>query len=99
MPYRATITKSIRKVYRAYLKSWTSTSRLEAAPDIELPPLSEMEHTVKVEEDSLFEALFEMTTLMGDLARLRSDISELWTSYKAGGIELAAVSVTKKCGH
>jgi hypothetical protein len=62
------------------------------APDMTPSTPSETEYTVEVEEDSLFEALFTMTALMDDLARLRREISDLWTDYNSGKRDLAAVS-------
>ena len=75
------------------LEVYEPSAAFEAAPDVVLPPPSEMEYTAEVEENSLFEALFAMTTLMDDLSRLRIEIAELWTRYEAGGIDIAAASV------
>ena len=77
----------------AVLDVYEPSAAFEAAPDVVLPPSSEMEYTVEIEEDSLFEALFAMTTLMDDLSRLRSEIAELWTKYEAGKMDIAPVSI------
>ena len=75
------------------LDVYEPSAAFEAAPDVVLPPTSEMEYTVEVEEDSLFEALFAMTTLMDDLSRLRIEITDLWKKYEAGEMDIAAVSI------
>ena len=75
------------------LNVYEPSATFEAAPDVVLPPPSEMEYTVEVEDNSLFEALFAMTTLMDDLSRLRFEIAELWTRYEAGETDIVAVSV------
>ena len=77
----------------AVLDVYEPSAAFEAAPDVVLPPSSEMEYTVEVEEDSLFEALFAMTSLMDDLSRLRMEIAELWTKYEDGEMDIAAVSI------
>ena len=77
----------------AVLDVYEPSAAFEAAPDVVLPPSSEMEYTVEIEEDSLFEALFAMTTLMDDLSRLRMEVAELWTKYDTGGMDVAAVSI------
>lgn len=75
------------------LDVYEPSAAFEAAPDVVLPPSSEMEYTVEVEEDSLFEALFAMTTLMDDLSRMRTEVAELWKKYEFGEMDIAAVSI------
>lgn len=75
------------------LDVYEPSAAFEAAPDVVLPSRNEPEYTVEVEKNSLFEAIFAMTTLMDDLSRMRTEIAKLWTRYEAGGMDIAAVSV------
>lgn len=75
------------------LDVYEPSAAFEAAPDVVPTTRDKTEYTVEVEKNSLFEALFAMTTLMDDLSRLRAEIAELWTRYEAGEMDIAAVSV------
>jgi hypothetical protein len=44
-------------------------------------------------DNSLEEVFFALTTLFNDYERLREEIKSLWAEYKAGQLDLAAVSV------
>jgi hypothetical protein len=67
-----------------------------AAPNVAPPPQpSELEATVEVPDDDIFEAYFATTSLMGDLSRLRAEVKELWRRQHTGEIDLETVSVAK----
>lgn len=66
----------------------------ENAPAVTIPTPDVNNYTVdEGEDDSLFEAIFAMTTLMSDLSHLRREVADLWAEYEDGAIDLAAVSV------
>ncbi|GKT50537.1 uncharacterized protein ColSpa_10718 [Colletotrichum spaethianum] len=63
-----------------------------AAPDIDRPAQALAEYVAE-EDDSVTEALFIYTAFLKDLAQLQDEILELWSEYKKGSVDLAAVSV------
>ncbi|KAF6814326.1 hypothetical protein CMUS01_12666 [Colletotrichum musicola] len=63
-----------------------------AAPDVPPPSSASMEYEVE-EEDAEIESLFVFSTLLADLFQLRDEVRAMWTDYKAGTRDLAAVSV------
>ncbi|KAL9036100.1 MAG: hypothetical protein Q9180_004491, partial [Flavoplaca navasiana] len=85
-------TKALSNLFEV-LAVYEPSAEFQAAPDREDPPPIAPQYTVEVEDDSAFEALFAITTLMDDLSRLRREIAELWTQYEAGEMDIAAVSV------
>ncbi|KAL8980519.1 MAG: hypothetical protein Q9205_004414, partial [Flavoplaca limonia] len=85
-------TKGLSNLFEV-LAVYEPSAEFEAAPDVVHPPPIAPQYSVEVEDDSTFEALFAITTLMDDLSRLRREIAELWTKYEAGEMDIAAVSV------
>jgi hypothetical protein len=85
-------TSSVRNLFKV-LEVYEPSATFEAAPDVERPVPTETDYSVEEEEDSSFEVLFALTTLMGDLARLREEIAQLWSEYEAGKIDITAVSL------
>ena len=85
-------TKGLSNLFEV-LAVYEPSAEFEAAPDIVHPPSIAPQYSVEVEDDSTFEVLFAITTLMDDLSRLRREIAELWTKYEAGEMDIAAVSV------
>jgi hypothetical protein len=76
------------------LDVYEPTAEFLAAPDVAPPPKrSELEATVELPQDDIFEIYFATTALMDDLSRLRAEVAELWAKHHAGKIDLAAVSV------
>ena len=75
------------------LDVYEPSAAFEAAPDIAISPTSEVEYTVDEEENAELEGLFAITTLMGDLSRLRIEIGKLWAKYEAGDMDIAAASI------
>ncbi|KAF6821735.1 hypothetical protein CPLU01_12447 [Colletotrichum plurivorum] len=63
-----------------------------AAPDVPPPSSASVEYGVE-EEDAEIESLFVFSTLLADLFQLRDEVRAMWTDYKAGTRDLAAVSV------
>ncbi|KAL8815125.1 MAG: hypothetical protein Q9223_005709 [Gallowayella weberi] len=75
------------------LDVYEPSASLDSASDSVASPPCETEYAVETEENSIFEALFAMTTLMDDLSRLRIEIRECWARYEAGEMDIAAASV------
>lgn len=63
-----------------------------AAPDVSPPSSASMDYGVE-EEDGETESLFVFSTLLADLFQLRDEIRAMWTEYRTGTKDLAAVSV------
>jgi hypothetical protein len=80
------------------LNVYEPSAEFLAAPDIAPPPQpSELEATVEVPDDDIFEACFATTSLMDDISRLRAEVAEPWARHHAGEVELATVSVARPC--
>ena len=69
-------TKGLSNLFEV-LAVYEPSAEFEAAPDIVHPPSIAPQYSVEVEDDSTFEVLFAITTLMDDLSRLRREIAEL----------------------
>ena len=83
--------KGISNLFQV-LDVYEPSAAFEAAPDVVINSTA-LEYTVEAqEEDSLYEALFAMTALMDDLARLRRETAELWIRYEGGSLDVAAAS-------
>lgn len=62
------------------------------APDVEIPKRPQLEYIAE-EEDTLYDAIFALTTLLHDYDRLRDEVRSLWVRYEKGELDLATVSV------
>jgi hypothetical protein len=76
------------------LDVYEPTAEFLAAPDAAPPPkANDLEATLELPDDDIFEAYFATTSLMNDLSRLRAEVAELWARHHAGQLDLATVSV------
>ncbi|KAF2440132.1 hypothetical protein P171DRAFT_489907 [Karstenula rhodostoma CBS 690.94] len=85
---------SLQNLFQA-LAVYEPSAAFEAAPDVERP--APMETVFSVEQDSLFGALFALTTLMGDLSRLIEEIVQLWREYGRPGQHHRRISSHRYC--
>lgn len=72
------------------LNVYTPSETFLNAPDI--TPEPSVQYTVE-QEPTLEDATFALLTLLGDLERIKDEISELWKKYAAGKMDLAAAAV------
>ncbi|RBR05526.1 uncharacterized protein FIESC28_11337 [Fusarium coffeatum] len=72
------------------LNVYTPSETFLNAPDI--IPEPSVQSTVE-QEPTLEDATFALLTLLGDLERIKDEISELWKKYAAGKIDVSAAAV------